>query len=105
PVMSALGQKQTCAVNTLMSALPPIATTKADINRPGNRRGVNRRGGLAPAHASRGNRKGSAAEREGEPRMVASVQHPRLWSRPAAPVRSKATQFRRGHVVGFGDNP
>src|SRR5262252_4598949 len=28
--MSALGQKQTCAVQTVMSALPPIATAKAD---------------------------------------------------------------------------
>ena len=28
--MSALGHKQTCAVQTGMSALPPIATTKAD---------------------------------------------------------------------------
>src|SRR5215813_12433475 len=28
--MSALGQKQTCAVHKLMSALPPIATAKAD---------------------------------------------------------------------------
>jgi hypothetical protein len=27
--MSALGQKQTCAVQTGMSALPPIATAKA----------------------------------------------------------------------------
>jgi hypothetical protein len=29
--MSALGQKQTCAPHKLMSALPPIATVKADI--------------------------------------------------------------------------
>jgi hypothetical protein len=29
--MSALGQKQTCAVQKGMSALPPIATAKADI--------------------------------------------------------------------------
>jgi len=29
--MSALGQKQTHAVQQRMSALPPIATTKADI--------------------------------------------------------------------------
>jgi len=29
--MSALGQKQTCAVQKGMSALPPIATTKANI--------------------------------------------------------------------------
>src|SRR5262245_14093878 len=29
-VMSALGQKQTCAVRNGMSALPPIATAKAD---------------------------------------------------------------------------
>jgi hypothetical protein len=28
--MSALGQKQTCAMHQLMSALPPIATAKAD---------------------------------------------------------------------------
>ena len=28
--MSALGQKQTCAVQNGMSALPPIATAKAD---------------------------------------------------------------------------
>src|SRR5262245_61763626 len=28
--MSALGQKQTCAVHQSMSALPPIATAKAD---------------------------------------------------------------------------
>jgi len=29
--MSALGQKQTCAVQNVMSALPPIATAKADM--------------------------------------------------------------------------
>jgi hypothetical protein len=29
--MSALGQKQTCAVQNVMSALPTIATEKADI--------------------------------------------------------------------------
>src|ERR1041384_2054049 len=29
--MSALGHKQTCAAHNLMSALPPIATAKADI--------------------------------------------------------------------------
>jgi len=29
--MSALGQKQTCAVHQSMSALPPIATAKANI--------------------------------------------------------------------------
>jgi len=29
--MSALGQKQTCALQNFMSALPPIATAKADI--------------------------------------------------------------------------
>ena len=29
--MSALGQKQTCAVQNGMSASPPIATAKADI--------------------------------------------------------------------------
>jgi len=29
--MSALGQKQTCAAQKSMSALPPIATAKADI--------------------------------------------------------------------------
>jgi len=29
--MSALGQKQTCAAQNGMSALPPIATAKADI--------------------------------------------------------------------------
>jgi len=29
--MSALGQKQTCALQNLMSALPPIATAKADM--------------------------------------------------------------------------
>src|SRR5262245_35686207 len=32
--MSALGQKQTCAVHWPMSALPPIATTKADFGKP-----------------------------------------------------------------------
>jgi hypothetical protein len=32
--MSALGQKQTCAAQNVMSALPPKATAKADI---GNR--------------------------------------------------------------------
>jgi len=32
--MSALGQKQTCAVEERMSALPPIATAKADIGKP-----------------------------------------------------------------------
>jgi len=31
--MSALGQKQTCAVQTLMSALLPITTAKADLAR------------------------------------------------------------------------
>ena len=31
--MSALGQKQTCAVQAGMSALPPIATAKADSRR------------------------------------------------------------------------
>jgi hypothetical protein len=31
--MSALGQKQTCAVQNGMSALPPIATAKADIRK------------------------------------------------------------------------
>jgi len=30
-LMSALGQKQTCAVQKAMSALPPITTEKADI--------------------------------------------------------------------------
>jgi hypothetical protein len=29
--MSALGQKRTCAMHQLMSALPPIATAKADM--------------------------------------------------------------------------
>ena len=29
--MSALGQKQTCAAQKVMSALPPIATAKADF--------------------------------------------------------------------------
>jgi hypothetical protein len=29
--MSALGQKQTCAPQNVMSALPPIATAKADM--------------------------------------------------------------------------
>jgi hypothetical protein len=32
--MSALGQKQTYALQTGMSALPPIATVKADISKP-----------------------------------------------------------------------
>src|SRR5215470_7575549 len=32
--MSALGQKQTCAAQEAMSALPPIATAKADIGKP-----------------------------------------------------------------------
>ena len=31
--MSALGQKQTCAAQNGMSALPPIATIKADIRK------------------------------------------------------------------------
>jgi len=31
--MSALGQKQTCAVQKGMSALPPIATAKADFRK------------------------------------------------------------------------
>src|SRR4029453_8182760 len=31
--MSALGQKRTCAVQSAMSALPPIATAKADSRR------------------------------------------------------------------------
>jgi hypothetical protein len=29
-----LGQKQTCAAQKAMSALPPIATAKADIRQP-----------------------------------------------------------------------
>jgi len=29
--MSALGQKRTCALQNLKSALPPMATTKADM--------------------------------------------------------------------------
>jgi hypothetical protein len=32
--MSALGQKRTCAVQKAMSALPPIATAKADFSNP-----------------------------------------------------------------------
>src|SRR5262245_42179471 len=32
--MSALGQKQTCALQNRMSALPPIATAKADFGKP-----------------------------------------------------------------------
>src|SRR5262245_8753283 len=32
--MSALGHKQTYAVHKLISALPPIAATKADIGKP-----------------------------------------------------------------------
>jgi hypothetical protein len=35
--MSALGQKLTCAVQNGMSALTPIATTKADSDRAENR--------------------------------------------------------------------
>jgi hypothetical protein len=31
PSMSALGQKRTCAPQKVMSALPPIATAKADF--------------------------------------------------------------------------
>jgi len=31
--MSALGQKRTCALHSSMSALPPIATVKADIGK------------------------------------------------------------------------
>jgi len=31
--MSALGHKRTCAVHQPMSALPPIATAKADIGK------------------------------------------------------------------------
>jgi hypothetical protein len=31
--MSALGQKQTCAPQKVMSALPPIATAKADFRK------------------------------------------------------------------------
>jgi hypothetical protein len=31
PLMSAKGQKRTCAVHYAMSALPPVATAKADI--------------------------------------------------------------------------
>ena len=30
--MSALGQKRTCALHKVISALPPIATAKADIS-------------------------------------------------------------------------
>ena len=33
--MSALGQKQTCAVQNAMSALPPKAASKADIRQSG----------------------------------------------------------------------
>jgi hypothetical protein len=36
--MSALGQKRTCAVHKPMSALPPIATAKADM--PSYKRGA-----------------------------------------------------------------
>ena len=36
--MSALGQKQTCASQKAMSALPPIATAKADIGKTGRSR-------------------------------------------------------------------
>src|SRR5262249_14128638 len=32
--MSAMGQKRTCAAQTGMSALAPIATAKADIGKP-----------------------------------------------------------------------
>ena len=32
--MSALGHKQTYAAHKLMSALPPIATAKADLRKP-----------------------------------------------------------------------
>jgi hypothetical protein len=32
PQMSALGQKRTCALHKVMSALPPIPTAKADIS-------------------------------------------------------------------------
>src|SRR5262249_52922906 len=35
--MSALGHKRTCAVHQAMSALPPIATAKADICATSNR--------------------------------------------------------------------
>ena len=35
--MSALGQKQTCAVQEGMSAFHPIATAKADIGKIGSR--------------------------------------------------------------------
>src|SRR5262249_32553662 len=33
-LMSALGQKRTCAMQEPMSALPPIATAKADFRKP-----------------------------------------------------------------------
>jgi hypothetical protein len=39
--MSALGHKQTCAMQTDMSALPPTATAKADIAR-----GIGSNGGI-----------------------------------------------------------
>jgi hypothetical protein len=40
--MSTLGQKQTCAVQEPMSALPPTATAKADMKilDPGDAQGV-----------------------------------------------------------------
>jgi hypothetical protein len=38
--MSALGQKRTCAAHKPMSALPPIATGKADIGAAGNSRRI-----------------------------------------------------------------
>jgi hypothetical protein len=36
--MSALGHKRTCASQKAMSALPPIATAKADIGKTGRSR-------------------------------------------------------------------
>jgi hypothetical protein len=50
--MSALGQKQTYAVQQSMSALPPIATAKADmaeISHTVTRRAVMVLSGLGPA--------------------------------------------------------
>src|SRR5690349_5860022 len=43
--MSALGQKQTCAAHKPMSALPPIATGKADIS-------LERAKGIEPSYAA-----------------------------------------------------
>ena len=76
--MSALGQKQTCAMHQPMSALPPIATAKADM--------THRRRGTYQLLIAR--------------LMTISVGHARLPSR--ASFSSPYWQALFDHLVGGG---